>query len=59
MEEYKGLHITCEYLGVLDASSCDAPVLDAVSSCQDAGALESGKYLKDPLSWPELGPMEL
>jgi hypothetical protein len=47
MEEYRGLQITCEYLGALDTSSC-----------QDAHAPESGKYVKDPLSWPELGSME-
>ena len=47
MEEYNGLRITCDYLGALDTSSC-----------QDAHAPESGKHVKDPLSWPELGRME-
>jgi hypothetical protein len=47
MEEYEGFQITCEYLGALDTSSC-----------QDAHAPESGKHVKDPLSWPELGSME-
>ena len=28
------------------------------SSCQDAHAPESGKHVKDTLSWPELGRME-